>query len=168
MIQMLTDYWEVAVSLIAVVLAVMAFAVSLWSFWETRKHNRSSVMPYLQFAQVNAPREGFPYDAGIWLTNYGAGLARMEKLIVHFDDQPAVSLLQALHAIGLLPSDDFKVGHLTALGKFLGPGETRCILGIDTEHFGKQHQAIVTKAFARLTLRLAYRSMYDESGEVRF
>lgn len=157
---------EVVLSLGAFALAVSALAVSWWSFRETRKHNRSSVMPYLDFFKVRGQHESFPC-AGIWLTNYGTEVARLDQLIVHVDDQPAESMHQALDAMGLVGSGDLNLQYCGDLGKFLGPGERLALLYVDMDPFTPQHAAKLEKVFARLHLHLEYRSIYDKRGEAK-
>jgi len=166
MSQTLLDYWQVALSLFAVVLAVLAFAVSLRSFWETRKHNRFSVMPFVEFHWVRGPDDTFRHP-GIWVTNNGAGVAIMEDLIVSVGDEPAVSLQQALRNTGFLARLALPLVYHGKLGRFLGPGEKRCLFGIPEMYFTGTHRALMEADLLLLTLYLKYESMYRKQSKAK-
>ncbi len=70
----------------AVVIALCALGVSLWQGWQTRAHNRLSVLPNLEIYahfDLPAPRE----NIGLYLVNTGVGPAKITRLDVYFDDK---------------------------------------------------------------------------------
>jgi hypothetical protein len=93
----------------ALIVAVLALAVSLWSAYEDRRHKRLSVRPQLLISfNYNQTKS----EANWILTNSGLGPAIVERFEVYVDDKPQESWEALANAIGFAGPRTFGFSHL--------------------------------------------------------
>jgi len=73
------------ISISAIFVACVAVGISIWQGFETRRHNKLSVKPYLVI-RTSTSKSGL--SMGVWVENDGLGPALIKDFIVYFDGQP--------------------------------------------------------------------------------
>ncbi len=154
------------VEICTIVVAVLAFIVTIWQGWETRKHNRLSVKPLIKFGTShdrNAREACYSYK------NVGLGTAIIKVFSIYIDGIPLESLIykniiDSLSNIGLYNSSDNESEIYVTIPhkeEELSANETqeviRYTLNTDLSDFE------IIKASKRINIVIKYESVYGES-----
>ena len=158
----------------AVFIAALALAVSVWTVYENRKHNRLSVRPVLVFEKCYAPGASRPY-LGLYLKNDGAGIATNLDLqfilqIPMLENLSQVELDEAGREVGplyalvrviesLYPESPPMV-RMDELSPVLPAGEARCLLGII--EYDKTWVETCEAVLEHMQITVTYQSVYQE------
>jgi hypothetical protein len=143
---------------VAVCISSLALITSIYSNWETRKHNRLSVRPHISLGFI-ANDKGAGWQRSI----DGAGPAIVNAFEVTVDDKPVHSWdevlslccglnLVAVHGTLAIPTP----------GTYLLPNDTRTILWVDAPENARKALAANS---GRVKIRWTYCSVYEQCWE---
>jgi len=157
------------VSGFALSVSIIALVISAYEGEAARRHNRLSMTPIIQFERIFVPHEPRP-QLGIYMANYGTGVALLESFSVYVDGKPVPfsdsgGLAEAARVLGLLDRPDFPVKFVTSLRKAVPPGEVLFLFGIDKEDYTKERGALLRDAMSRISIHVKYKSVYDDVYE---
>jgi hypothetical protein len=140
---------------VAVFIALMSLAITLYEAQATREHDRMSVWPRL--SQESSDSAGM-YDRAI--TNVGLGPALVRAYEVRVDGAPRTSWERVVAELvpALNPKPGFFFSHIGA-GTVLLPGHTIHVLTTVT---GREFSAMAIAQDHRIVGRLCYCSLYGE------
>lgn len=158
---------ESVTAIAAVLTAVIALAVGVWQTAETRRHNRLSVRPLLDFKTRVAMTHPDSATAVFEVTNRGLGLADLEDVQIRVQTlsggeetysawTPALPAIQAYGAFVGTRSD-------LSPGTLVEPGTTITVL--DLRSFGQIPADSLLQIIDRIDVTLKYKSLYDEIYE---
>ena len=151
------------IAICSVVIAVASLAVSAYVAWATRKHNRLSVQPMLEF------RTAYPGDdmSGLLLINSGLGPARIKRSWLTYDGVQFGEFNES--NVGefrrYLKEHDRSIRpHATTLGgqPVLDTNYRQFLLGIDP--CDESELAMFIQVIKGLKLKLWYESIYGGEG----
>lgn len=155
-------------SFVAILVAIAAIAVSIWQGMETRKHNRLSVKPKLQFI-FRADPQG---DASIILTNDGLGPATIKNFDILLDGKPVsdsrvMSIASLPDHIGL-KGVPFTFDPILAIT--LRSGAQLKVIEYKSSEVPNMRQVVdsLVKYLNRIDLKVEYESMYEERFNIDF
>ena len=146
-------------------IALVALGISIWQGYETRTHNRKSVIAHLSFSisfdDTGSEDPGF----GITLSNAGSGPAIIDSIDISLDETPFVA--KAGHPwVAVWMAAEFMgtrfLYSLPNVGDVMRPGEIVRLLKIDEGKPKQEEIAAFSKALDRVDVKLRYRSIYDE------
>lgn len=156
---------------LAFVTATSALFVSAYSAYQTRVHNRLSVVPHLEITD-NGPFRNFTIDSdpklALWLSNNGAGVAVIESIAVTTDMSAATDIREVYRVMGLSKSKYFVWwNHSTPY--YLRAGDRLDLFSVDESKLARvtaeartaELQDLAEKA-KRLKVTVKYKSIYDE------
>lgn len=151
---------ETYIAIGALVVSVVAVAISVWSGIAERNHMRLSVRPVAAI-----PVADFENRIGVWLSNKGLGPMRVKTLTVT-DSQGNIQS-DLLSFMPELPAPvEWTNFHSNADGAFIEPGKRLDLLLLegdtDSRSF-RQARDNVRKALATLTVRVEYQDLYGAS-----
>jgi len=156
------------ISVFSLLVSIAAFAVSYCDTEATRRHNRLSVTPVLQFETIRVPYEPRS-QVGIYLTNHGTGVARIKGFELYLDGElvstsDGSGFVEVARKLGLLDRADFPLTLVTGglLGRAMPPGDSILLFGLDKKDFTADRKAMLDDAISRISARITYRSVYDE------
>ncbi|EDM65929.1 hypothetical protein PE36_08006 [Moritella sp. PE36] len=152
------------IALVSVSIALLAFALTIWQGFLTRKHNRLSVKPFLDFSWVNKPGEGLRCE----VLNLGTGPAFLNEIkffvgddvfrITHREDYKAMfetlnlnEVIRKIEVFHVNPNSAFSVGHLESLLVFCDATESE-----------DNHKLIASK-LDRFFVQVEYKCIYGIS-----
>jgi hypothetical protein len=150
------------IAIASAVIALFAFALTLWQGFIVRKHNQLSVKPVLDFRWVNNHKKGILCQ----LVNLGVGPAFLNKITYFVDDKEfhikeksdykslfqMLDLNQQLHQIGIT--------HLQ-MGAAVSIGQSLDLLDFcDSSVLKDDYELIVTK-LRRLSIQVEYKCIYS-------
>lgn len=149
-------------------IAVIALVVSVWSAYETRKHNRLSVKPSILVSGV------FTDDldqSGILVSNNGSGPAFINKFEVYIDSKilPSKSTVELGRAIqqALNISDIYLYVGVPTPGAVFKEGTTHKILGTSNKlsNLTADQLSRLGKAIPKIEFIVGFSSLYEEDFE---
>ena len=155
---------ESITAIAAVVTAFVALAVGVWQVSETRRHNRLSVRPLLDFRTQVEMRSLDSAVVGFYITNRGLGLAEVENMGIEVaprsgEPQTYETWTEAAPLIeGFGPT----MGSRSDLGPgtLIEPGETVTVLELRSE--GQLRADSLLAVIRRIRADVRYRSLYEE------
>lgn len=150
----------------AVIVALCALAVATYQVRAIHRHNRLSVRPHIVLFtdRHNDVTQG---TFTVRLRNNGLGPAIIKACDVLLDDEPtsirdaSVVLSTITTVIGRPPSSCSY--HRLATGDAIAKDQELTLLSVRFTHTSKQDCDAVLKSFERLSSKISYVSMYDES-----
>ena len=148
----------------SIVIAALALAWAIWQGSESRKHDRLSVRPRLDFDVRSI--QGEPIR--VWFENQGLGPAIVRKLELVVDGNRRFSLShhsgyeQAFSAVGIKDPNS----NCLAIGSELcfAPGKPRTL--IEFSKTDSESRVTILQGLSRIRFSALYESMYGESFEV--
>jgi hypothetical protein len=150
-----------------IVIAVLAFLVSIWQFLALRTHNRLSVRPLLSYEIIYTKTDvGF----GIYICNKGVGPAIITDFKIYVDDEEVKSTRKNLWIESskiLQINYPFIQMHLFGNGSSISVGEKLPLLTID-EKINKEQENIFKDALPRIDIEIKYESIYKQQFTTRF
>lgn len=152
---------------IAIFIAVLALATSIWSGYATRRHNRLSVKPNIGISTEFA---GTEKQNGIYLNVNGPGPALIKefKIFIGDTDVKLTSIREALHIIHtMLNLEDVGLKLSIPNPSVYQPGEKFLIIGpikLPNELTLDQKGRIASN-FQRLKIYVKFESLYEEVFE---
>ena len=155
------DLMQQVTAFAAILIAMLAFFLSMWQFLALRTHNRLSVKPHLSYEMFNVRTDmGF----GINICNKGIGPAIIKKFQIFIDNTEIISetnqiWLKALQVMNC----NYKFIQVDSLGKdtSISAGEKLPLLTID-EDVNKEQEELFQNALIRLDISIQYESIYKQ------
>lgn len=150
----------------AVVIALAAFGASIWQGWETRKHNRLSLMPYINAAPI---AKLSVKEDGVLISNDGLGTGFIIDAYIIVNgkkfDLTTNTQIELYKFIGL-DNRCFTRTYLP-VGASLKPSETVRLFSPTQADINKIHCLIeYSRLFSQqLDLYISYQSIYQKEGE---
>lgn len=148
-------------ALISVIVAAAAFLLSIYTFRETRRHNRITVNPILDDELVfnqYAPR------IGLLIQNRGSGTAIINKWELLLDGKPyrdaGIDRWEDLTE-ELLPGEIVNYSYFKP-GAALWPSQRMELFGLDSKPYSIERSDRIREALKRLTITVTYRSQYQD------
>lgn len=156
---------------LAFVTASSALFVSAYSAYQTRLHNRLSVVPHLAITAYG-PFRSFTADSDpkleLWLVNNGAGVAVIESISVTTDMTTATDLREVYRVMGLSKSKYFQWWNYST-PYYVRAGDRLDLFSVDQAKLAllsPEARAAELQDLAertkRLKIVLKYKSIYDE------
>ena len=150
---------ESIIAIAALVVSVVAVAVSVWSGLAERRHMRLSVRPVAAI-----PVADFENRLAVWLTNKGLGPMRIKKLTV--TDTAGTTHPDLLSYMPDLPVGiDWTNFHGNADGAFLEAGKRLELLlleGDDNNRAFREARDSIRSVLATLTVHVEYEDFYGQ------
>ena len=88
LIEIVKNAPEIVIACSSLILATLAFFLSLWSAYSERSHKRLSTKPLLDFEfHLEIPSEMMKKKPGIYITNYGLGSAIVKEFRIYYADE---------------------------------------------------------------------------------
>ena len=143
---------EQIVAISSLCVAALAFAVTLWQGYLTRKHNRLSVQPRLRVSLQLGERPG------IYLQNVGFGPAVIIDFLIALEGSDAVS---AFDALDMLESPVPLNVNVLAKDDTIAPSEKITVLELKSS-LPNQNVMSVISEWARLYISIEYASLYGQ------
>ena len=151
---------DTIIAISAVTIALASLFVSVWSAFQTRKHNRLSVTPHLKIDYFHKPSEPIK----VILSNNGIGTALIKEFSVLLDGVTvlgveAAGLSEALPKIGLVGT---YYAYTPLSNDALSVGGQELLLSFDVpaSQFGERQQIVAS--LSRITFEIQYESMYGD------
>lgn len=147
-------------NLAAVVVALVAI-IALYEVVELWQYNRLSAIPRLGFERILVPASRYP-TPGLYLTNYGPGLAILETYKVYVDGEEVIERWK--YAIQMLRLDDLPGFRYATPILSLPPGQEFNMMWVEfaSQNFTDEHKDKFTEALSRLRIEIKYSSIYGE------
>ena len=149
-------------ALLALLVALAAFAVAFWQGWLTRQHNRLSVRPRLSFV-VSFGDHALPF--GVHLVNNGVGPAFITDFSIVVDgkvlSRPRYrEWPEAWKTAGFAPPH--ACFHFFETGWAIPAGGDFALLTVPANPTGPREQSALIEAAKHLDLQVSYESAYEE------
>lgn len=149
-------------------IAVLALVVSVWSAYETRKHNRLSVKPSISISGVFTDDQD---ESGILVSNNGSGPAFLQKFDVYIESKKMpnsspVKLGRAIQeTLGI--SDIYLYVGVPSPGAVFKEGTTHKILGTSEKlsNLSTDQLSRLSKAIPKIEFVVGFSSLYEEDFE---
>ena len=168
---------------IAVLVAICALGVSIWTGFEQRAFNRLSLKPILYFERALAPDPSRSF-VGLYLHNAGDGVAQIDSIISRIENLEGLGVPEDI-IVSLLPETIEPMRGLrdivsaiypetppmVARGgypKALASNTAVCMLGIRVEDFDKDWVDAAQLVLSHTTIEISYRSVYEEEFKETF
>lgn len=128
---------------------------------ELRQYNRLSAIPRLVFERILVPTSRYP-TRGLYLTNYGPGLAILETYKVYVDGEEVIERWKS--ATQMLRLDDLPGFRFSTPVSSLPPGQEFNMMWVEfaSQNFTVQHRDKFAEALSRLRIEIKYSSIYGE------
>jgi uncharacterized membrane protein len=159
------DVW---IAIAAVIIAMCALITTIWQGKITKQHNILSVKPILSIVrEFDTNNE----KVGVYIINNGIGPAILtESTISNLITNSSYSLSDVSYRDLFKPKVNFENHHFCTLGRnrsFL-PNKKVWLVSKQLSAETENHQAeaaMLLSALGKLTIKLKYKSIYDESFE---
>ena len=156
--------WQTILGVASAIIALCAFAISVWQGVVSRKHNRMSVRPHLTTWRHSSASRGY-YQVD--LINNGIGPALIEKFSVKIDGKvlPGTELEAIDKAMKILfPNTSYTMGKAyVGRGYAMAPKERCTIVSVQFTGGAVPSPEIVEHALlSRADLEVRYKSFYGE------
>lgn len=138
-------------------IAVLALLVSLDQAWQTRKHDKLSVRPYVYVSFRHSYEEG----AGWTYSNFGLGPAILKSFEVRVDGVPQVDWEGALRSLAIVeggPDKPATEWTVPRVGAVMEPGEPKKLFWMRPGRFTRP----LMDNQERVEIKICYCSFYDE------
>ena len=153
---------EIFVAVAAVVIALLAFAVSVHQGIETRRHNRLSVLPAFDFSREEHKESEL---VGVFFENRGIG----PGIIFEFNalvDGTSFPIQSAEEWVVVLEKPDINESWIIwrsfGIGLMVKPGERLFLLAAENKKLDANDRPRLLRALDRLQFQVEYKSMYGE------
>lgn len=155
---------DTVIATAAVVIALVALCVSVWSGFQNRKHNRLSVRPRLRldrFTYTDRPVQ-------IIVKNNGTGLAIIRSFVVKLDnkevssdsDPPAAAAVMSLGVQEKLGDIE---SYTLSLNDTLAAGEQITLIAMPNFPNNTEARSKLRNALSRIDFIIKYESIYGET-----
>jgi hypothetical protein len=147
---------------VALVLAFLAFVLSIWNSWETRRHNRLTVSPHLWFNLILGWNEDL---VGINLANNGVGPAIIKNISYYIDNNkvdPSPSLTKVMEKAVNILDHDWIIWSSNSTGTTIPSGEKTWLVAARCNITPAEYRNSFIKALSRLKILVEYESIYNE------
>jgi hypothetical protein len=157
----------------AFLIACLALITSVVSAWQTREHDKLSVVPYISVSD-NGPkikyREDSPETFEIWISNNGAGVAKITSLTISSKLTATTNLNEVMRAVALSSIPQL---HWTELEQpyYLRDGAKISLVFLDEKEIAKLPEddriALLNDIAAKtklLKIEVAYESIYGDKS----
>lgn len=156
------EHW---ISISAIIISISAFTVSVWQGWETRQHNRLSLMPYITAAPI---AKLSVKEDGVLISNDGLGTGFIiDAYIIANGKKFDLTTNTQLEIYKFLDLDNscFTRTYLP-IGASLKPSETVRLFSPTQADIHKIHCLIeYSRLFSQqLELYISYQSIYQKEG----
>jgi hypothetical protein len=151
---------EIVIAISSVIVALLAFVVSIWERVEARQHNRKSVTPRL--------RIDLPYAVGepvrVRLVNSGVGPAVIQKFMVRADGeliQPDSrgQFAPVIERVGL---HGVSFRYAPCAGDAFAPGESQDLIRLNLDGDPEARWVSLRGQLRRVAIEIEYQSIYGE------
>jgi hypothetical protein len=143
---------------VAVLISSLALVTSIYSNWETRKHNRLSVRPHISLSFIANDK-----GAGWQRSTDGAGPAIINAFEVTVDDKPVHSWDEVLSSCcGINVMTIHATLAIPRPGTYLLPNDTRTIFWVDAPENARK---ALTANAGRVKMKWTYCSVYEQCWE---
>jgi hypothetical protein len=157
---------EITIAALSVFIALCALGVSIYNIWQTRRHYRLSVRPYLRFV-ISYGTKNIPF--GVHLANNGIGPAILTDLRIFLDGQPFSTTTG--HRWNMVW---MKAGYNKPIvsygfpekGDALRVGDTFPLLTVDEGCESDTERGEFFRALKKVDLEVLYESMYGEDEKI--
>jgi hypothetical protein len=152
------------IALASAFIALLVLGLTIWQGLQTRKHNRLSAKPYLDFKWVNKPHNGLRCE----LNNLGLGPAFLNKVKFYVDDEEIPvkgrecykSIFEALE-LNLLLSQ-VEVLHIESRSAISVGQSDNLVVFCNSSTSESDHKLIASK-LSRLSVQVEYKCIYGIS-----
>jgi hypothetical protein len=157
----------------AFLIACLALITSIVSAYQTREHDKLSVVPYISVGDNGSERKyrkGSPETFGIWISNNGAGVAKITSLTISSELVKTTDLNEVMRAVGLTSIPQL---HWTELEQpyYLKEGTKISLLFVEEKEIAALSEddriALLKDLSAKaklLKIRVAYESIYGDKS----
>jgi hypothetical protein len=166
------DVFSRVMSICALVVSMAALGLGIWEGVETRRHNRLSVTPIVQFERIWVPHEPWP-QVGIYMANHGAGVALLDNVTICVDGEPVPSgdlggFTEAARMLIVADHPDFPIKFVTSMRRAIPPEDVIHLFGIDDEDYTGERVPILRDALSRIGIHVEYHSIYNDLYEINW
>lgn len=148
---------QVIVSMITACIASSAFIVAAYNAYQTRRHQRLSVMPYLD---VYIPIQS--EKTGLYLRNNGSGLLVVKEIVMETDEGKTYDFSHTnIHSAFNELNDACFTANIFPSGASIRPGEQLCLLEF-RQTPDDRHLPIAYKVFSKSELTIKFESLYKQ------
>lgn len=148
-------------TLVPVLISILALSLTIWQGWMTRKHNRLSTKPFLDFSwQLNSE-----FQLSCELKNLGLGPALIQKVRYFIEGEEIV--IEGRHSYQLLFAKldldtlikKIPVTHIHP-GTAFSIGHSECIFDLSSSSLLEGENKLISEKFKALSLQVEYESIY--------
>jgi hypothetical protein len=158
---------EIIIAITNTSIALIALALSIWSSHATRKHNRLSVRPFLNYFAKSTWDGKY---AGICIRNNGLGPARIIEIHVFIDQQRVVNSRQVgvwnyvVEKLNL--NKDWIYVEYIELGAIIRSEQELWFVSADVRKIPENEKDKFLEAISRLSFSIVYESTYKEQDQI--
>ena len=165
--------FERITAICTIFIAITAVVFSIQQGCETRKHNRLTVVPILNFIVHVSPKQ--QSIRGIILKNTGFGPAKIKSFEIYVDgelikDNNDISGTwdEALSKLGFVDRSWMKSTSMEGVAAAILPNEEVKLLFLEQEYYTPERVKHLDEAVKRLKIRILYESIYEQQFEALY